>query len=199
MKLATERRMTLAEYLEYDDGTDTRYELEDGVLVEMSSENPLNLAIASALFAAFLNLGIPAHRLMIGLGMEVDSRKVTARIADLVVHSQASAVAVRSGAKLLKADMPAPLLVVEAVSSSDTDPRSRQRDYEDKRAEYAERGIPEYWIVDPAAGVVLVLTLGSVGYQEQRFTGNQAIASPTFPAFALTAEQVLDPPFDADE
>jgi Uma2 family endonuclease len=92
MKLATERRMRLEEFLEYDDGSDTRYELEDGVLVEMSSENPLNLAIASVLFAAFLNLGIPAHRLMIGLGMEVDSRKATARIADLVVHSMSSSL-----------------------------------------------------------------------------------------------------------
>jgi Uma2 family endonuclease len=85
MKLATERRMRLEEFLEYDDGSDTRYELEDGVLVEMSS-------IASVLFAAFLNLGIPAHRLMIGLGMEVDSRKATARIADLVVHSMSSSL-----------------------------------------------------------------------------------------------------------
>jgi Uma2 family endonuclease len=27
--------LTFAEYLVYDDGTDTRYELEDGILVEM--------------------------------------------------------------------------------------------------------------------------------------------------------------------
>jgi Uma2 family endonuclease len=200
MITATERRMTLAEYLEYDDGTDTRYELEDGMLVAMSSENPLNLAIAMLLALEFAKLGMPASRLMIGLGMEVDSRKATVRIADLVVHSKASAVAVRSGgAKLLTADMPAPLLVVEVVSSSDTDPRSRQRDYEDKRAEYAGRGIPEYWIVDPIAQVVLVLTLAVGEYQEQRFTGNQAIASPSFPDLALTAAQVLDPPYGEDE
>jgi len=31
MTVATERRMTLKEYLTYDDGTDTQYELEDGI------------------------------------------------------------------------------------------------------------------------------------------------------------------------
>ena len=33
------RRMTLKEFLTYDDGTETRYELVEGVLVEMSLGN----------------------------------------------------------------------------------------------------------------------------------------------------------------
>jgi Uma2 family endonuclease len=33
---ATAKRISLEEYLTYDDGTETRYELVDGVLVEMS-------------------------------------------------------------------------------------------------------------------------------------------------------------------
>ena len=41
--------MTLREYLDYDNGTDIRYELEDGVLVEMGAENPLNPSIAMML------------------------------------------------------------------------------------------------------------------------------------------------------
>jgi Uma2 family endonuclease len=194
MKLATERRMTLEEFLEYDDGTDTRYELEDGVLVEMSPENPLNGAIASFLLMEFAKLGIRARRLIIGHPIGVSSTQATARKPDLVVHSEASAAAIYSGVQLLAADMPAPLLVVEVVSSSDTDPKFRRRDYQEKRTEYGERGIPEYWIVDPIAQVVLVLTLGRAGYQEQRFTGEMRIASPSFPDLALTAAQVLDPP-----
>ena len=43
---ATRRRMTLEEYLTYDDGTDARYELVDGELVEMPSESDVNNAIA---------------------------------------------------------------------------------------------------------------------------------------------------------
>ncbi len=35
MAIATQKKMTLEEYLAYTDGTDYRYELVDGVLVEM--------------------------------------------------------------------------------------------------------------------------------------------------------------------
>ncbi len=59
MTVATDRRMTLKEYLAYDDGTDIRYELEDGVLVEMGAENPLNPQIAMLLVFAFARLGVP--------------------------------------------------------------------------------------------------------------------------------------------
>jgi Uma2 family endonuclease len=59
MTVATTRRMSLEEYLNYDDGTDTRYELEDGVLVEMGAENPLNPQTAMLLVLLFADLGIP--------------------------------------------------------------------------------------------------------------------------------------------
>lgn len=39
--------LTFEEYLAYDDGTDTRYELVDGELVEMPPETRKNNAIAS--------------------------------------------------------------------------------------------------------------------------------------------------------
>lgn len=47
-------------------------------------------------------------------------------------------------------------LVMEIVSPSD--PR---RDLEIKRREYAQAGIPEYWIVDPRTRTITVLTLRS--------------------------------------
>ncbi len=46
-------------------------------------------------------------------------------------------------------------------------------------------------IVDPSRQVVLVLRLQGDTYQQQRFQGNDCIRSPGFPAFDLTAEQVL--------
>jgi Uma2 family endonuclease len=39
----TNQRMTFEEYLNYDDGTNTRYELVNGVLVEMGAETALNI------------------------------------------------------------------------------------------------------------------------------------------------------------
>jgi Uma2 family endonuclease len=42
--------LTMEEYLAYDDGTDKRYELVDGELVEMPVESQLNASIAKFLF-----------------------------------------------------------------------------------------------------------------------------------------------------
>jgi Uma2 family endonuclease len=191
MTIATPKQLTLEEYLNYDDETDARYELVDGVLVEMGAENPINNTIAIFLISYFLQMGIPYYQLATGHQIAVSSTKATARQPDLVVHSEASATAILSGSRLLMPEMPVPLLVVEVVSSSDTDPKSRDRDYEEKRAEYAVRQIPEYWIVDPIAAVVWVLTLAGEEYRESDFTGTQKIVSPGFPGLNLMAEQVL--------
>lgn len=50
-------------------------------------------------------------------------------------------------------------LVAEVVSPDDPD-----RDYGQKRADYAEIGIPEYWIVDPRIPALTVLTLDGNRY-----------------------------------
>ena len=93
--------------------------------------------------------------------------------------------------KILLFDRANPLLVVEVVSNSDSDKKSRDRDYVEKRDEYAARGIPEYWIVDPIKAVVMILRLQQGKYRATTFTGNQVIQSPAFPGLKLTAEQVL--------
>jgi len=192
MTIATSQPLTLEEYLNYDDGTDTRYELVDGVLVEMPTESTENTQIAMCLIAVFLQMGIPYYQLGIKQQIAVNSEKATARDPDLIVHSESSARAI-SGLKqaLIRFDMPSPTLAVEIVSNSDTDKKSRDRDYLEKRSEYAARGIPEYWIIDPIQQVILVLTLSAERYQEQAFTGPEAIVSLAFPALHLSAEQVL--------
>lgn len=43
---------------------------------------------------------------------------------------------------------------------------ARQRDYEDKRVDYARAGISEYWIVDPQESQVTVLVLQNGAYAE---------------------------------
>ncbi len=191
MTVATQKRMSLEEYLSYDDGTDTRYELKDGVLVEMGAENPLNPEIASFLFAVFLGLGIPYFRIIIGHQIGVSSTKATARQPDLIVHSDESRAALFKDGRILRAGEPAPLLVVEVVSNGVKDKQSHDRDYTEKSREYAERGIPEYWIIDPDRLVVNIGTLVNGDYSFALFQGGETIASPTFPALGLTAEAIL--------
>jgi Uma2 family endonuclease len=191
MAIATNQPMTLEEYLNYDDGTDTRYELVDGILIDMGAESDVNVVIASFLFSIFLQFA-PYYCIRRGTEIAVSGSSANTRYPDLVVVSEAGAT-VLAGQKrsLIMLDMPAPRLVVEVVSSSDTNQQSRDRDYVDKRREYAQREIPEYWIVDPMASVVLVLTLGDRDYQEQRFTGDEVLISSQLPELTLSAAQVL--------
>ena len=194
-----QRRMTLKEYLDYDDGTDTRYELVDGVLVEMGAESPLNPAIAMFLVFAFARLGVPEENLIIGHQVGVSSSRATARQPDLIVHSDESRAAIFDDGKLLRTGLSAPLLVVEVASNSISDKISRERDYDDKPVEYAARLIPEYWLIDPYGqgptgghrAWVMVGTLVSGTYQFVTFQGNDAIVSSTFPDLTLTAAQIL--------
>lgn len=191
MTVAINQRLTLEEYLTYDDGTDVHYELVDGILVEMGAESPINPQIASFLFAVFLALGVPYYRLVIGHQIAVSSVKATARQPDLIVHSADSEAAILADGKLLRFNLPAPILVVEIVSHSDTDQKSRNRDYIEKRAEYAARSIPEYWIVDPILGLVTVCSLIDQAYQSLEFRGDDCITSLNFPGLTLTATQLV--------
>ena len=52
-------------------------------------------------------------------------------------------------------------LVIEIVSPDDPD-----RDYIEKRTEYAAAGVPEYWIIDPDRQRVTQLTLDAGTYRE---------------------------------
>lgn len=191
MTAATERRMSLAEFLSYDDGTDQRYELVNGVLVEMGAESRANIKIALFLIQAFLQI-VGYDRLGIKEKVEVSSRFVTARDPDLIVHSEASAAAVAGRSEAcLKLYDPNPLLVVEVVSPGDERSDNYQRDYVQKPKEYAARGVAEYWIVDPERAVIRVGCLAGDAYEYSDFRGEDVITSPAFPDWTLAAVAIL--------
>ncbi len=82
-----------------------------------------------------------------------------------------------------------PDLLVEVLSED------RDRDLIRKRAKYAAAGVPEYWIVDPANEVILVLELSGGEYAERTLSRSDTLVTPTIPGFELPIEQIFGDPF----
>lgn len=184
---------TLEEYLSDDNETDARYELVDGVLVEMGAEHRLNEKIALWLLTEFLK-HVPIDRIARGTQISVSSPSVTARNPDLMVlTAELDQLLTQKKQSLITPEMPPPLLVVEVVSPGEPGTDNYDRDYVEKPREYAERGIPEYWIIDPKERQITVLRLEKGIYIEVGvFRTDEAIVSPEFPELDLSADRVLN-------
>ena len=77
-------------------------------------------------------------------------------------------------------------LVVEVVSPDD-----RGRDFVHKRGDYAEAGIPEYWIVEPGTETITVLTLAGGTYVERMFDRTAHASSEILHGFGVAVDDVL--------
>ncbi|NJM40309.1 MAG: Uma2 family endonuclease [Anaerolineae bacterium] len=78
-------------------------------------------------------------------------------------------------------------LVMEVLSSN------REHDLVTKRKEYAEAGIPEYWIIDPQLRTITVLTLANKQYVEHGTFAEGAIAqSVLLSGFEVTVAEVFN-------
>jgi Uma2 family endonuclease len=184
----TTKLFTLAEYLAYDDGTDKRYELVNGELIEMPSESDLNNLIAMYLIGALLKI-IPIRLMRRGTEIVVSGSRATTRVPDLLVLTEELVTALADTSRsIITPDLPPPTLVVEVVSPGK---ENQDRDYRYKRSEYAARGIGEYWIVDPQQSQVVVLTLIDGLYEKVVYQDGDRLVSATFPTLELTAKQIL--------
>ena len=77
--------------------------------------------------------------------------------------------------------------VLEVVS-----PGGPHRDLVEKRSDYAEAGIPEYWIVNPLDETIAVLTLADGQYADHGlFRPGEQADSPTLPGFAVDVAAVF--------
>jgi Uma2 family endonuclease len=78
-------------------------------------------------------------------------------------------------------------LVMEVVSSN------REHDLVTKRREYAEAGIPEYWIIDPQLRTITVLTLVDRQYvQHGIFADDVRAQSVLLPGFEVAVVEVFN-------
>ncbi|MEO5952029.1 MAG: Uma2 family endonuclease [Chloroflexia bacterium] len=79
-------------------------------------------------------------------------------------------------------------LVVEVVSEDDP-----ERDITIKRADYANAGIPEYWIVNPLNETITVLELKGDSYLEHGVFGRgERASSKLLSGFGVSVNEVLD-------
>lgn len=191
MTIATQK-LTFEEYLAYDDGTDSRYELVDGELVPMSLGTGKHGAIIRFLVRQFEDalarsgqpwVPLPA---LVGIRSPRGRNWDTCRIPDVTVLATAQWDAMSDREAVINLNESPPVLVVEVVS-----PSTKADDYRSKRAEYGLLEIPEYWIVDPLEGKITLCTLEHQLYDSIEFQGNVLIQSPTFPNLNLTTAQVL--------
>ncbi len=183
----------------YPEETGRRYELHDGVIIEMPKPTGKHSQIAGFLIAE-LNFMIrqlqrpyfiPKECVIKTLdesGYEPDV--VVLDSSEIVQESRWAKDSVITEAATVK-------LVIEVVSTNWRD------DYLTKLADYEDMGIPEYWIVDylglggrrfignPKQPTLSIYSLVEGEYQVSQFLGSDKIQSPRFPQFNLTAEQVF--------
>ena len=188
----TTKKLTLSEYLSYEDETDTRYELVNGELVAMAQPKGLHGAISEFLNDQFraeikrLGREWTSKQMAIAIQSPRGGRWDTARIPDVLVLPLEQWRDLREREAIILLDEPPPLLAVEVVSES-----TQRADYRAKRVEYNVLGIPEYWIVDPREGQVTVFRLVEDLYEGQKLVGGALVVSPTFPELRLTVDQIL--------
>ncbi len=182
-------KLTFEEYLTYDDGTDNRYELEDGVLIPMTPASPIHSDIIGFLFICFYqeiqrqNLDLKVKQGDVG----IRTRFSRSRQPDIAIIQAEDWRRLRQFKKSAILEVPA-LLVVEVVSPGED---NENRDYVKKMTEYEEFGIAEYWIIDPLIEQVMINFLMNGSYQNTIFTGQQRIISQLFPDLNLTVEQIF--------
>lgn len=182
-------KLTFEEYLTYNDGTDNRYELEDGVLIPMTPASPIHSDIVELLYDTF-----KAEVKRLGLDLKVKqgdvgirTRLSRSRQPDIAIIQGEDWRQLRQFKKSAILEVPA-LLVVEVVSPGED---NENRDYIKKMTEYAEFGISEYWIIDPLTEQVIVNLLINGSYQNTIFIGQQRIISQLLPDLNLTVEQIF--------
>jgi len=169
-------------YLWLSEQTNRLIEFTDGyieVVPRPTDEHQTILAYLYQMFFAFLHAA-GGKVLFAPLRLRIRERKF--REPDILLMRHADDPR-RQNRFWLGAD-----LVVEILS-----PDKPERDLVDKRNDYAEAHIPEYWIVDPRDATITVLQLAGAAYVEHGVfrRGSQA-TSVLLDGFAVQVDAIFD-------
>ena len=179
-------RMTLAEYRALDEAVDGVWELVDGVLEQMppptfDHQNLIDFLV-SMINLFQMGLTAPVGWAVSGIGVVIDERR--APTPDMVYLRTERAHLIQGSFVEGTPD-----IILEALSSA------RARDLVMKRQWYAEAGIPEYWILDPANDTLTLLDLSGAEYVTRAILRRgDTLTTPTIPGFSLRLEQLFDNP-----
>ena len=172
---------TEAQYLRLTDGCNHPIEFTDGQLEIQPMPTDRHQSILKFLFRALLfveDIGGVVH--FAALRLRVREGKFREPDLLLLLDAQDSR---RRDDYWLGAD-----LVLEVVS-----PDNPTRDLVEKRDDYAEANIPEYWIVDPMDENLTVLTLVDGQYVERGvFRRGEQACSGCLPDFSVAVAAVFD-------
>jgi Uma2 family endonuclease len=186
---------SLTEYLLFPyDGKKT--EFVNGQVVNVAEASPLHvliIKILQKLLDSRLEQIGAALEAYTGVGIELPrvDRENNVRDPDLVVCGQKQWLAMLHLTKAIFVSGNPPALAVEVASPGNT-----KRDTVDKRLEYALANVPEYWIINPVDGYVLVLAFDphTDAYSEiGEYRGTGLIKSLLFPTLEIAAVTLLDP------
>ena len=82
----------------------------------------------------------------------------------------------------------APTIAVEFVSAGR---RNRRRDYTEKKLEYGEAGIKEYWIFDRFQRTLTVISYSHSEIQEMQVAEGHTYEPPLLPGFVIPLDRIL--------
>lgn len=174
------------EYLSLTDSTNRLIEFTGGRLEFLPMPTEAHQLIVIFLFDALRAFAQPHLGIVLFAGLRVKLAAGKLREPD-VVFIRKENYAKRGQRYWESAD------IAMEVVSDDVD--SRERDYVRKVAEYAEAGVPEYWIVDPKEEKITVLTLpdGASAYaQHGLFKPGESATSKLLDGFSVDVQAVFD-------
>lgn len=191
MTQAKPRFTTFEDYLDYDDGTNVRYELINGELIELPPESPENDFFALNLRDQLINLVprqlIRVHTCEIQVRV-LEPKDPANRYPDLVML-RPEHLELMQRRLTVKLEMPPPRFVAEVISPGK---QNRARDLIRKREQYAAREIPEYWLIDPEYQTITVLRLEDGLYVERGvFSADDRVISAELQNLELMAKEVF--------
>ena len=170
------------EYLVLTDHRSRLVEYTDGFLEPLPTPTDKHQSVLQFLFLAFLHYLQPRAGKVHFSPLRLRIRPGKYREPDLLLLLSATDPR-RQNRFWLGAD-----LALEVVSEE-----KPERDLVDKRGDYAEGGVPEYWIVNPLSETITVLRLSGQAYEEAGiYRRGESAASVVLAGFSVDVSAVFD-------